>query len=439
MNTQSNNELAFAILMIFALAALGVYLLRITHHHRQALHWQVKLFLVALAVRFAASIVIYEFGLVRVLGDEDSSGWLLGVRLMNDWGQQHVSLLDLPGMLSEAFYKRHQGYYYLLGGLFYLTDAPGRMPAAALNCFFGALTVVFAYRVARSLFSNWVAIRVGWFACFFPSLIVWSAQTVKEPLVIFLETVALYACVHLKLSGFSFRYILLCGTAIILLLPFRFYAAYIAAAAALVALVIPQIGKRKFSIYSGLAIAALVIPLAVSTGILARSQAEIDRFSINSIQDFRGNIAYGAGSGVKSSYNLNTSSGLVAGTAVGAAHLLLAPFPWQLGRASLRMLLTLPEVLVWWWLCFFGLIPGLWHAIKTRFGEMQPSLIFIVGLGLLYSMMFGNVGLIVRQRTQLMPWLLIFAMVGLEQREIRKLLKRRSQAGSPVLAQPKQA
>jgi hypothetical protein len=37
--------------------------------------------------------------------------------------------------------------------------------------------------------------------------------------------------------------------------------------------------------------------------------------------------------------------------------------------------------------------------------------------------MFGNVGLIFRQRAQLLPWLLIIAVVGLERRALRKTLK----------------
>jgi hypothetical protein len=174
------------------------------------------------------------------------------------------------------------------------------------------------------------------------------------------------------------------------------------------------------------AIAVLVIPLAVSSGILVRSEAQIERFDLNSIRTFRRNIATGSGSGVTTNYDFNSPVGLVTGTAVGAAHLLLAPFPWQLGGASLRMLLTLPEVLVWWWLVFYGLLPGLWLAIRKRFSEIQPLLIFIAGLGLLYSMLFGNVGLIVRQRAQLLPWLLIFALVGLEQRRLKRALKQQA-------------
>ena len=59
---------------------------------------------------------------------------------------------------------------------------------------------------------------------------------------------------------------------------------------------------------------------------------------------------------------------------------------------------------------------------------MQPLLIFTTGLGLLYSLLFANVGLIVRQRAQLLPWLLIFAMVGLEQHFQRRRLKQQAKA-----------
>src|SRR5262249_20005849 len=141
----------------------------------------------------------------------------------------------------------------------------------------------------------------------------------------------------------------------------------------------------------------------------------------------------------ENNYDLNSTSGLALSLLIGGAHMLLAPFPWQLGGGSLRMLLTAPELLVWWWLVFVGLIPGLWYVCKTRFSEVQPMLFFVGGLGLLYSMMFGNVGLISRKRAKLLPYLLIIAVVGLEQRALQKLLKRRAKVDHPPLLQPKQA
>ena len=84
------------------------------------------------------------------------------------------------------------------------------------------------------------------------------------------------------------------------------------------------------------------------------------------------------------------------------------------------MVLTIPELAVWYFLFFWGVLPGLWYAARNRLNDIQPLLVFICGLGLLYSLMFGNVGLVYRQRAQLLPWLFIFAAVGLEQRTLRR-------------------
>jgi 4-amino-4-deoxy-L-arabinose transferase-like glycosyltransferase len=432
------NDVFLGIVFLLLFAGVGSFLLTLTRHHRQTRREQLSLFLCAIAVRFAASIVIYEMGLVKVLGDEDSSGWFVGVLFSNAWNKQQLGLLDLPELWVGAYDGSHGGFRLLAGILFFVTGIEARLPLAAMNCFFGALTVVLVYRAAILLFSRWTAVRAGWIACFFPSLIIWSAQTLKEPVVIFLEALALYACVNLKLSGFSLKYILLCATAIVLLPPFRFYAAYLAGVVAIMALALPRIrariGKSKSSFKTPLAavaVAALVVPLAVSSGYMARYDIWVEGYSkVKGIEAFKRNISIGYGSGVENKYDLNSPTGMAMAIGVGGAHLLLAPFPWQLGGASLRMLLTTPELLVWWWLVFAGLIPGLWHVCKKRLADAQPMLFFILGLGLVYSMMFGNIGLIFRQRAQLLPWLLIIAVAGLEQRAIRKFLRR--DARSPV-------
>ena len=383
---QPNNDLFLGIIFLLVFAGFGSFLLTLTKKHYQTRNEQIKLFLIALAVRFAASVVVYEMGLSSVLGDEDGSGWMYGLFLANGWDKQHLTLLSLPEMWGAAYTGHHLGFHYLSGLFFFVTGASARMPIAAMNCFFGALTVVFVYRTAISLFSRWTAVRAGWIACFFPSLIIWSAQTLKEPVVIFLEALALYACVNLKLSGFSVKYILICVAAIILLPPFRFYAAYLTAAVAMMALVIPRLNQGKSSFQSGVVVVALIGSLVLSSGYLARNEAAVERFTqVKEIATFKANVSKGYGSGVENNYDLSSPTGLAMSIAIGGAHLLLAPFPWQLGGGSVRMLLTIPELVAWWWLVFMGLIPGLWYVCKSRFSEVQPMLFFLLGLGLLYE------------------------------------------------------
>jgi 4-amino-4-deoxy-L-arabinose transferase-like glycosyltransferase len=411
-------------LLFIVLAIFGSMALFFTWNHRDTVRFQMALFLVAFGTRFAFSIWVYQFGLVRILHDEDSSGWLMGVPLQQQWVQQRLSLLDLPYTLLGAFHGEHFGYKYLLGALFYVVNSPTRMVAAVLNCFFGALTVVFAYRIARTLFSEWVAIRVGWWTCLLPSLIVWSGQTVKEPAVIFLETLALYGCVNLRRSGFSVRHVVLCAAATVLVIPFRFYVAYITAGAILSSLLLPHLTRRRLSsLGSALLIVILLIPLLLLSGVLIRHESQFDRFDVKFISSYRHGLTVGAGTGVETTYDIRTNQGLAMATLEGGAYLLLAPFPWELG-GSPRKMLTTPELFVWWWLVVVGLIPGLWYTIRKRFSDVQPLLFFVVGLGLLYSVTFGNVGLAYRQRAQLLPWLVIIAMVGLEQHELRKRTRR---------------
>jgi type III secretory pathway component EscS len=427
-------DLAFAIVLFVLLCIVGTLSILATRNHRETLRFELKLFVIAFALRFAMSIAIYQFGLLALLGDEDSSGWIGGIILQQRWLHREIGLLDLPSVLTGAFEGQHRGYAYLLGALFFITDAPARLPAAALNCFLGALTVVLVYRAAYFLFGRCVALRAGWLTCLFPSLIVWSAATLKEPVVIFLETAALYGCIRLKISGFALRHTLLCASAIVLLIPFRIYAAYIAGAAVVLSLAVPQIQRHRIRFGSGLAVLALLIPIFATSGLLVRHEVQFERANLEGFQTFRRGLARGQGTGssVDSGYDLKTTGGLVLGSVDGAAHLLLAPFPWQLGGGSLRMSLTIPELAVWYFLFFWGVLPGLWYAARNRFNDIQPLLVLICGLGLLYSLLFGNIGLVYRQRAQLLPWLFIFAAVGLEQRTLRRLATGRA-ADPPAL------
>ena len=306
------------------------------------------------------------------------------------------------------------------------------MVAAVLNNFIGAMTVILVYRVTRSIFSEWTAERAAWWCCFMPSLVIWSAQTVKEPTVIFLETAALYACIHLQSRSFRVRHFWLLCFCLLFLVTFRFYAAYLAIVAVVVSLAMPNLRKINFSTVTAGLIGVIVVAMLYSSGALIQNETMLEKFDLKTAQKFRADISQGSGSGVTMDVNLETPGGFVYGVGVGAAYLLLAPFPWQWGGGSMRLLLTLPELLVWWYLFFKFVIPGLKKAIKERFFDILSVLILLGGLLMLYSVMFGNVGLAYRQRAQLLPWMLIFAAVGMEMHERKKLLRRMPNRHVPI-------
>jgi len=281
-----------------------------------------------------------------------------------------------------------------------------------------------------------VASRAGWMVCFFPSMIIWSSMTIKEPIVLCLETFALYNCLCLRKSRFSFRSIFSCIVATLLLPPFRFYAAWMVGMISVFSFFVPdwsQARPQMRSFYKLLAVFLLPFLLFGSYVFLSR-QLQNEKFDTNYIQSYRtgltmGGEKYGANTGVINPFDTSTPHGLVLGTAFGAVHLLLAPFPWQLGGASLRMAFTLPELLYWWYIFFREVVPGTLYVLRNRLSDTWPLFFFLAAFGVLYSAMFGNVGLVFRHRAQLLPIFLVLGAFGHELRMEKRLLKRGRQRG----------
>ena len=321
-----------------------------------------------------------------------------GVGIIAEWEYQGLGLLDLPSALLDAFKGHHRGYFYVLAVYFYFLRIPSQLSAAALSCCAGAMTAVFAYRLARSIASDWVAWRVGWLTCLFPIMIIWSAQTIKEPFVILLEVMALYGCIQLRISKFALRHILLCGACVIALASMRFYAAYITGLAILISLALPHLGRRRGTLGAAIGVVAIAIPILSSVGALEKDTEAAGEWDLQRMEQFRQGMAMSAGSGVETNLDTQSTRGLGLMTLFGGVHLLLAPFPWQLRAGSVRMAMTAPEMVVWWFVLLALVLPGLKHAIRHRFGDVMPLLLFLLLLSGVYSLTFGNVGTAYRQR-----------------------------------------
>jgi hypothetical protein len=386
--------------------------------HGRALRFQGLLFLTAFVLRLAASVAVYQGGLIRVIGAGDDDMWVSGAALHDEWVRQGKGILNLPADFAASYQTHHDGYVHLLAVLFHFAP-PVRQSAAALNAFLAALATVLVYRTAREFASDRAAQIAGGLTCVFPSLIVWSALTIKEPVVLFLSVLALHSTVHIRVHGLTLRHLAALVASVMLLVPFRFYAAYVTTAAVLLGLVLPRLDRQSLGARSRLG-AMLFAAILLGTGVLKPHGGEFEQkfedLSLKNIQSFRGGIGYRRGSSVPPTNDVRTTAGFCTQLTVGATHLLLAPLPWQTGGGGLRVYLAFPEMVVWWCLLPTAVVPGLWHTLRRRFDDVLPVLIFVVGLGAVYSLLFANIGLIFRQRSQLLPWLLAFAAVGIEQR-----------------------
>jgi hypothetical protein len=266
-----------------------------------------------------------------------------------------------------------------------------------------------------------VARLAGIAVAFYPSLVLWSAQGLKDGPIVFFLAIAILSTLKLgeKLSP---KYILVLITALTALVALRFYVFYMICVAIAGAFVI---GMQQISAISFARqfTAVILLGLALTyVGVTRSSAVQFERYgNLEQLQRSRKDQARSAESGFGRDVDVSSTSGAISTIPMGVLYLLFAPFPWQI--TSLRQSITLPEMVIWW-ASFPMLVLGLWFAIKYRLRMISPILIFTVMLTLAYSVFQGNVGTAYRQRAQLLVFYFIFVAVGFvlikEKREEKK-------------------
>ena len=294
------------------------------------------------------------------------------------------------------------------------------------NAVVGAATAPVIFLCARHIFQNVRVARIAAVAvAFYPSLVLWSSQGLKDGPIVFLLALAMLATLRLG-ERISFLYIAVLAASMLGLLTLRFYVFYMLAAAVGGAFII---GMRSVTGQSIVRQFVVVVALGLAftyVGVLRTAGEQAEQFgNLQAVQMSRADLATSANSGFGREVDVSTSAGALTAIPVGMVYLLFAPFPWQL--ASLRQSITLPEMVIWW-ASFPLLCLGIWFTLKHRLRQALPILIFTAMLTLAYSIFQGNVGTAYRQRSQLLVFYFIFVAVGYVLVKERQEDRRRQQA-----------
>jgi 4-amino-4-deoxy-L-arabinose transferase-like glycosyltransferase len=292
-----------------------------------------------------------------------------------------------------------------------------------MNAVFGAATAVVIYLCALHVFQNSRVARIAGIAvAFYPSLVLWSAQGLKDGPIVFCLALAILATLKLG-EKLTLKYILVLVIVLLALVALRFYVFYMICVAIAGAFII---GMQQVSATSFVRQFSAVILLGLAltyVGVTRSATVQFERYgNMGQLQSSRKDLARSE-SGFGRDVDVSTTTGAISTIPMGIIYLLFAPFPWQI--TSLRQSITLPEMIIWW-ASFPLLVLGTWFAIKYRLRMISPILIFTVMLTLAYSVFQGNVGTAYRQRAQLLVFYFIFVAVGFvlmkEKREERKKL-----------------
>jgi hypothetical protein len=291
-----------------------------------------------------------------------------------------------------------------------------------MNSVVGAATAVVIFLCAHHVFRNLRVARVAGIAvAFYPSLILWSAQGLKDGPIVFLLALAILCTLKLG-EKLVLKYIVILALTLLFLIALRFYIFYMISVAIAGAFIIGMQQVTATSFARQLSAIVLLGVALTYVGVTRSAATQFEHYgNLRTLQVSRNDLARSAESGFGRDVDVSSTSGAISTMPLGVIYLLFAPFPWQI--TSLRQSITLPEMVIWW-TSFPLLVLGLWFAIKYRLRMISPILIFTVMLTLAYSVFQGNVGTAYRQRAQLLVFYFIFVAVGFvlvkEKREDRK-------------------
>ena len=375
-----------------------------------------RLFVIGLLIRLLVGAVIYVGHFEDFFGGDANTYDMFGVFVNAAWHGDSFRAAAFQRFMGVGVGA--WGMLYLVAGVYELIGR-NMLAIQFINAAVGAATPAVIYYVAQHLFNN---VRVSRLAalltCFFPSLVLWSSQALKDGIIVLALALSILATLRL-MEKVTVRYVVILAASLLALLSLRFYIFYMMTAAVVGAFVI---GMKSVSAKSfvGRFLAITVIGLFFTWfGVIHSASTQLERYgNLEAVQRSRLDAARSADSGFGKDEDVHTTEGALRAIPMGILYLLFAPFPWQL--ASLRQSLALPEMIVWW-LSFPLLVLGFWFAIKHRLREISPILLFTTMLTLVYSLFQGNVGTAYRQRSQLLVFYFIFVAVG------AVLLKERSE------------
>ena len=396
---------AGATLVAFPLAALAAWLIYRPKVDQQFL---IRLFFAGLLVRVFVGTLIFVFHQQTFFGGDAFTYDTFGFALMKTW-EGDTSYQYLVDLFTGGGSSSGWGMLYLVA-VIYRIIGQNMLATQYVTSVLGAATAPLSYLIAMEIFPNRsVARACGLLTAFFPSLVLWTSQGMKDGPIIFLITLSMLATLKLG-TRFSAKYVTALALSLCGLITLRFYVFYIIALSITAAFIM---GRRRLTAQSfarQFIIMCLVGSALAYFGVSRYAGQQFDSYgTLKQIQVMHLDAAQSANSGFGQDIDVSTPEGALSAIPIGMTYLLLAPFPWQL--TSVRQLITLPEMVLWW-ASIPLLVLGLWFAIKHRIREVAPILIFTTLLTITYSILMGNVGTAYRQRAQLLIFYFIFVGIG---------------------------
>lgn len=377
--------------------------------------FQVNIFFVAFSLRILVGLIIYGWDLTAVFGDEDSAGYISGWFVAQNWYRNGLDgfFTDIVRVLAK---EQNVGQSVIWGSFMYIAGGPSRMIVSVINSFAGSLLVLVIYRLAKKLFDFQTAKVAAVLVTFWLSIILLSAGTSKEMMVICAEWAVLYLAIR-NPRGLSQKEGILAIPVMLILYSLRFYAFYMCAAALFFrAFTANRKNFVRNSILGFILVASMLAFLNVS-GAINKDIERVDRQS-QTLDTWRVVVASTTNTGLDIYSEYNNS---VAAVPIATIYFFFAPFPWEIfNGGSLRTSFAVVENVLIIFLFVIG-FTSIRAFLKERVYQLLPILVFCALYSGMHIWGLSNVGLAWRHKQTVMPLIFLLAALSITKNFRKKL------------------
>ncbi|MBC7933659.1 MAG: glycosyltransferase family 39 protein, partial [Rubrivivax sp.] len=312
-----------AVVLCAALAALAA--LAISRHETHA-RFLVQVFVAGVLVRAAIGTLIYYFRLQEFFGGDALTYDYLGATMLQFWrgelGYGHYETL------MGVRVHRDWGMPYLVAGIYSLTGQ-NMLAVQFFNSIVGAATAPVIFLCARHIFQNLRVAKVAaLLVAFFPSLVLWSSQGLKDGPIVFLLAVVMLATLELG-ERMSIKYFCLLGVTLYSLFSFRFYIFYMTVTAIVGAFFIGMRPQTTRNLIRQFAVVMSIGFVFTYMGVLRTAGTQFEVYGdLENVQRSRADLVRSASSSFGQDVDVSTTAGALSAIPIGVTYLLFAPFPW---------------------------------------------------------------------------------------------------------------
>ena len=358
-----------------------------------------RLVALAVVVRLAVVVAVNYSDLWRSFAPDAHAWEAWGKALSNNWGA-----------LFAGTYEGRINPHIIANGALASIFGDSRVPTSVFNTLFG-ISLAFVLRaLARDLYGGRVGQRAFVFMLFFPSLVLWQSQNLKDVWSEVATAGLALAVVRFGEVGRSrVGALALGGLSLAFATWTRPYLSVILTAAVLISLASAKASRIPSAV--------LVALLAVFGGKLAGLDEVFSEETLVTIDQARKGLAYG-GSAYGSDVDTTTLGGALAYFPEGLVRFLFAPFPWEID--SWLQVMALPESLFFLFLSIQAFRQVLADSSNLR--RVLVPLAFFFCIAGSYALASGNEGTAFRHRAQVFGFVVLLAAA-------HQIRKRRAREG----------